>query len=162
MLILYNPTSSAGRKPILPMSLLALGAVLEGKHDYGIIDGNLEKDPLNALNRAVLETRADIMGITVMPGPQLNHAFPLCRQLKALHPSLRIIWGGYFPTQHPGACLRSGCVDFVVRGCGELAFETLVETLSSGGDVSKVPSLSYTDPASGEIVSRALSRLGMK
>ncbi len=31
MLILYNPPSNAGRKPVLPLSLLALGAVLEGR-----------------------------------------------------------------------------------------------------------------------------------
>ena len=30
-LVLYNPRSSAGRKPVLPMSLLAVGAVLEGR-----------------------------------------------------------------------------------------------------------------------------------
>ena len=33
------------------MSLLALGAVLEGEHDYAIVDGNLERDPLAALDR---------------------------------------------------------------------------------------------------------------
>jgi len=54
------------------------------------------------------------------------------------HPDLKIIWGGYFPTQHPEPCLRSGCVDFVVRGCGEYAFEALVGALRSGGDVSEI------------------------
>jgi hypothetical protein len=29
MILFYNPQSSAGRKPILPLSLLAIGAVLE-------------------------------------------------------------------------------------------------------------------------------------
>ena len=40
MILLYNPPSSSGRKPILPCSLLALGALLEGKHAYEIVDGN--------------------------------------------------------------------------------------------------------------------------
>ena len=31
MIILYNPQSSANRKPILPISLLAIGAVLEAR-----------------------------------------------------------------------------------------------------------------------------------
>ena len=76
MLILYNPPSNAQRKPILPMSLLALGALLEGQHEYRIVDGNLEADPLAALERAIDETGADILGVTVMPGPQLNAAVP--------------------------------------------------------------------------------------
>ena len=45
MILLYNPPSSARRKPVLPMSLLALGALLEGEHEYRIVDGNLERDP---------------------------------------------------------------------------------------------------------------------
>jgi len=46
MILLYNPQSSPNKKPILPMSLLALGAVLEGDHDYRIIDGNRQADGL--------------------------------------------------------------------------------------------------------------------
>ena len=44
MLLLYNPPSSATKKPVLPMSLLALGAVLEGTREYLVVDGNLESD----------------------------------------------------------------------------------------------------------------------
>ena len=61
MLILYNPPSSAGRKPVLPMSLLALGALLEGEHDYCIVDGNLEPDPVAAMDRIIREQGADLL-----------------------------------------------------------------------------------------------------
>lgn len=145
MLILYNPISSANRKPVLPMSLLALGALLEDKIDYTIVDGNLVEDPLAALDRLVRETGADILGVTVMPGPQLIDAAPVCRRLKERHPELTIVWGGYFPTQHHEACLRSGYVDYVVRACGEFAFRDLVEALRSKGDLSSIPSLAFRD-----------------
>src|SRR5713226_5525678 len=98
--VLYNPPSNARRKPVLPMSLLAVGSLLEGEHDYRIVDGNLETDPVEALDRAIQDTRADVLGVTVMPGPQLSHAVPHCRALKARHPNLTVVWGGYFPTQH--------------------------------------------------------------
>jgi anaerobic magnesium-protoporphyrin IX monomethyl ester cyclase len=49
MLILYNPVSTAPGKTVLPMSLLALGAVLEEKYPYEIIDGNLLADLANQL-----------------------------------------------------------------------------------------------------------------
>ena len=143
MIILYNPPSSASRKPVLPMSLLALGALLESDHEYQIIDGNLEQAPLSRLEQVIAESRARIIGITVMPGQQLSHAVPLCRQLKAAHPELTIIWGGYFPTQHPEACLRSPYVDYVIRGYGEVAFRNLVECLEKKQDPSHVPGLAF-------------------
>ncbi len=85
MLILYNPVSSAGRKPILPMSLLALGALLEGEEAYAIVDGNLVADPLAELDARIRETGADLLGMTVMPGPQLAQATELSKALKARH-----------------------------------------------------------------------------
>ncbi|NUM67901.1 hypothetical protein HUU39_21965 [candidate division KSB1 bacterium] len=41
MIILYNPPSTPSKKPHLPMSLLAVAALLEGEFDYEIVDGNL-------------------------------------------------------------------------------------------------------------------------
>ena len=61
MLVLYNPVSSSTRKPVLPMSLLALGAVLEGDEPYVIVDGNLESDPLAALERRIRDDGADLL-----------------------------------------------------------------------------------------------------
>ena len=40
--LLFNPRSSARRTPVLPMSLLAVGAVLEGRYEWSIVDGNLD------------------------------------------------------------------------------------------------------------------------
>lgn len=112
------------------MSLLAVGAVLEGKYEYRILDGNLEDDPFAALSDAIQASPdAPILALTVMPGPQLEQAVPLCRQLKARYPDLLIIWGGYFPTQHWDVCLRSPFVDYVVRGHSEYTFIQLLDTL---------------------------------
>ena len=72
MIILYNPRSSTTRKPILPMSLLALGAVLEGREDYLIVDGNIEPRPLQQLDRRIRETGAAVLGVTVMPDTSLS------------------------------------------------------------------------------------------
>jgi len=151
MIILYNPPSNAQRKPILPMSLLALGALLENKHDYVIVDGNLERDPVAALERAIRHTGATLLGVTVMPGPQLNEAVPTCRQLKLLFPNLTIIWGGYFPTQHYEVCLKSDFVDYVVRGHGEIVFKNLLDILTRNGDPTALPGLAYRDRATGEV-----------
>jgi radical SAM superfamily enzyme YgiQ (UPF0313 family) len=157
MLILFNPTSNARRKPILPMSLLALGAALEGTHDYAIVDGNLEPDPFMSIDRMVRERGADVLGVSVMPGPQLSAAVPLCRQLKQAHPSLTIVWGGYFPTQHYEPCLRAPYVDYVVRGHGEAVFRALLDALRAGDDPTTLPGLAFRHPVTGEPTTNPLA-----
>lgn len=142
MLILYNPQSSANRKPILPCSLLAVGAVLEGKHEYQIVDGNLEDDPLARLDAIIRSQGGDeqvVLGFTVMPGPQLQQSTPLAREIKRRHPQAIIVWGGYFPTQHWDVALRSDFVDFVVRGHGELAFVELLAALQKAAPSASQP-----------------------
>jgi len=157
MIILFNPPSNATRKPVLPMSLLAVGALLDGVHDYRIIDGNLVHDPLEVLDQAIRETGSDLLAITVMPGPQLSHAVPISRELKARHPSLTIVWGGYFPTQHYDVTLRADYVDYVVRGHGELIFRAFVDAFVAGKDPYDISGLAYRHPLSGEVVSNPLA-----
>ena len=157
MIVLYNPPSNAQRKPILPMSLLALGALLENQHDYVIVDGNVEPDPLAALTRVIVETAATVLGVTVMPGPQLASAVPTCRTLKARFPELIIVWGGYFPTQHYEVCLTSDCVDYVVRGHGEVVFKNLMDMLARGDNPADLPGLAYRDRLTDDVRSNDLA-----
>lgn len=159
MLVLYNPESSAQRKPVLPASLFALGALLEGEHDYLIVDGNLERDPVTAIDTAIRGKGADLLAVTVMPGPQLEAAAAHCRKLKSLHPRLTVVWGGYFPTQHYDACLRSPFVDYVIRGHGEVVFKNLVDRLRRSEDPSDLAGLAYRHPKLGAVTSNALAAI---
>ncbi len=155
--VLYNPVSSASRKPVLPMSLLALGAALTGDVELRIVDGNLESDPVLALDSAIRQTGATVLGVTVMPGPQLHDAVPVCQRLKVLHPGLVVVWGGYFPTQHWEACLRSGLVDYVVRGHGEVVFKSVLAALRQGGDPAHLPGIASREPRTGQPASNPLA-----
>ncbi len=144
MILLYNPPSSAQRKPILPCSLLALGALLEGRHDYAIVDANLlglpalPGDTVELLDRRIRQTDAAILAVTVMPGPQLQDAVPVCTELKRRHPKLTIIWGGYFPSQHSQTVLKSDFVDYVLRGHSERAFVALLDALADGATKQQI------------------------
>jgi anaerobic magnesium-protoporphyrin IX monomethyl ester cyclase len=156
MIVLYNPPSNAARKPVLPMSLLALGALLEDRHDYRIVDGNLEKDPVAKLDRAIGDTGADLLAVTVMPGPQLAQAVPHTRALKQRYPALTTVWGGYFPTQHYEACLTDDSVDYVIRGHGEVAFRSFVDARKDGRGLRAIPGIAYRDRTTGRIVTNGL------
>ena len=49
MIILFHPRATRPRNCRLPLAVLALAAVLEGREEYSIIDGNLEDDPTGAI-----------------------------------------------------------------------------------------------------------------
>ena len=149
MIILVNP-KSAKWKHRLPMSIMSLGAVLEGRHPYEIVDGNFESDLETKLVGTIKETNAKYLGITVMPGPQLLQAIPLTQNLKGRFPEIKVVWGGYFPSLHANVVLQSGFVDFVIRGQGELSFLELMDALERNTSVDHIPGLSFL--RDGEVV----------
>ncbi|HEX5473369.1 MAG TPA: radical SAM protein [Vicinamibacterales bacterium] len=134
MIVLFNPWSTPSPKKPLPMSLLAIASMLEGAFDYEIVDGNLVDDPVARIVEIGRQRRLTAIGITVMPGPQLDHAVPASRRLKGALPGVPIVWGGYFPSQHADVCLRAPYVDFCVQSQGERAFLALARVLATGGD----------------------------
>ena len=143
MIILFNPQAAKRKNRRLPLSVLALGAVLEGKHEYVIVDGNVEADP-TARILALLDSHRDaVLGVTVMPGPQTKAALPACKAVKARFPKVPIVWGGYFPSIYPDACLNAEYVDYVVRGQGEDTLVELLAALQSGSSLDAIRGLSF-------------------
>jgi radical SAM superfamily enzyme YgiQ (UPF0313 family) len=146
--LFYNPVSTSPGKQRLPLSLLAVAAVIAEDYDVEFIDGNLVADPASQIIARAQATGARLLAVTVMPGPQLRQAVPVCRAVKAALPGLTILWGGYFPTQHHEVTLRSDFVDYVIQGQGEAPFRTFVDRLHQGGALHDTPSLAYRDSGS--------------
>ena len=143
MIVLVNPASTPSPKKPLPMSLLAVGALLEGEFEYAIVDGNIEPDVVGRIEAIAAQSAITAIGITVMPGPQLCRAVPLSRALKQRLPGVPIVWGGYFSSQHTDTVLRDQSVDFCVRGQGERAFLSLTRVLRTGGAFDGIAGISY-------------------
>jgi radical SAM superfamily enzyme YgiQ (UPF0313 family) len=148
-ILFYNPVSTSPGKQRLPMSLLAVAAMIADDYDFELIDGNLIDDPAQHIIQRVQATGARLLGVSVMPGPQLRQAVPVCKRLKEAVPELTIIWGGYFPGGHYDTVVRSDYVDYAIIGQGEIAFRRFVDAFYSGGSIQDVPSLAYHD---GEMV----------
>src|SRR5215468_712436 len=96
--LLVNPRMSRLEKARLPLSLLNLGAVLEGERPWRIVDGNVEPDPARAALAALGSQPHALVGVTVMPGPQVAPAIEISSAIRAAFPEVPIVWGGYFPT----------------------------------------------------------------
>ena len=125
--LLINPHMCDPSSVRLPLSVLALGAMLEGQYDYQIIDGNVDAEATQTVLTALTESRCDLVALTVMPGPQVGPAITLASAVRVAQPHVPIAWGGYFPTLYPDAALNAPYVDYVVRGQGE---DTLLELLA--------------------------------
>jgi len=128
--LLINPRTGAAKNAGLPLSLVHLGAALEGSWRWDIVDGNRTPDPVRtALARLSARPHA-LCGVTVMPGPQVITAIEISGAIRKAFPAVPIVWGGYFPTLYPDAAINAPYVDTLVRGQGE---QTLVDLLSASG-----------------------------
>lgn len=138
-LIIFNP-KSANAKHRIPNSILQVGAAIHGKYDYIIIDGNLEKNPLDKILEFLKTGAFKYFCSTVMPGPQLKQAIPFTKKIKKLFPNIIIIWGGYFASNQYKVCMDSGYVDYIINGPGDNAFPNLINVLESNYDLNSISS----------------------
>lgn len=145
MIVLYNPWSTPSYKKPLPMSILAVASMLEGRYDYEIVDGNLLDDPVARIIELGQSKKLTAIGFTVMPGPQLNHAVVDARRIKAALPDVPIVWGGYFPSQHYETVLQDDAIDIIVHSQGEQTLLELIDTLVRGGDLSSIFGVIYKE-----------------
>jgi anaerobic magnesium-protoporphyrin IX monomethyl ester cyclase len=130
--LLINPRTSRPRSTRLPLSVLNLAAVLEGRRPWQVLDGNLAP-PVEPALRALAERPHALVGVTVMPGPQVAPAIEISAAIRARFPAVPIVWGGYFPTLYPDAAINAPYVDYLVRGQGEATVVELLSRLADAG-----------------------------
>jgi len=130
--LLVNPAITSADRARFPLSLLALAAAIEPRHDVTIVDANVEDDAVALVGRLLGQRRFDAVGLTVMGGPQLRTAIELSQAIRARRATLPIIWGGYFPSLYPDVAMRADYVDYVIRGQGETGILGLLDALVEG------------------------------
>jgi anaerobic magnesium-protoporphyrin IX monomethyl ester cyclase len=129
-----------------PLGVAYLAAYLRGngKHSVDIIDMNAQ--PVELQNIPWRDW--DVVGIS---GDTSRHNEVLEIAAHAKEAGRIVVTGGYHVTFLDEEALRTGNVDYVVRGEGEEIFAELVDALADGGDISKVNGISYLD-ADGNVV----------
>jgi anaerobic magnesium-protoporphyrin IX monomethyl ester cyclase len=145
MILFYNPKAARYRNRRLPLSILSIASMLQGKEEYAIVDGNLDPNPTETLVSIIQNSSVELLAVTVMPGPQTVGAVASCREIRARFPNLPIVWGGYFASNYTAATLNATYVDYAVRGQGEQTFVELIEALRGKRDFKTISGLSYKD-----------------
>src|SRR5207237_8154384 len=80
--------------------------------------------------RYIRDCGVQIVGIGCMTC-ELPDALAEARRLKETHPGIKIVFGGAHPSADPEECLRSGVVDYVIVGEGEIPLAALLEALEN-------------------------------
>ncbi|HEY1471052.1 MAG TPA: radical SAM protein [Candidatus Acidoferrum sp.] len=145
MIILFNPRATRPRNRRLPLSVMALAAVLEGREEYRIVDGNLDENPTATILELIRHHNVEMLGVSVMPGPQMLAAMTSCKEIRSQHPKLPIVWGGYFPSIYSDSALNARYVDYVVRGQGEETLLELIDAMRGKRPFDGILGLSYKD-----------------
>lgn len=140
--ILFNPRS-ADAKHRLPNTILQVGASVMEAYEVVLIDGNMETNPLGEILELLDTGNYQLVGFTVMPGPQLHQAIPFVKSIREKHPEVNIVWGGYFASNQCDVVLKSGYVDYVINGMGDIAFPKLLKALEHNLPVSEIKNLIY-------------------
>jgi anaerobic magnesium-protoporphyrin IX monomethyl ester cyclase len=140
--LLVNPKSAIAKHRV-PNSVLNIAASIEGKYEWVIVDGNREQDPMLKIMQYLETGEFRYVGFTVMPGPQLKQAIPFSKTIRDFFPEIKIIWGGYFPTNQYKVVLNSGYVDFVVNGPGDHCFPKLIDALENNKPYELIKNLIY-------------------
>jgi anaerobic magnesium-protoporphyrin IX monomethyl ester cyclase len=145
MVILFNPRATRPRNRRFPLSILALAAVLEGREEYVIVDGNVDPHPTKTLTELIRKHPVELLGVTVMPGPQMVAAIEACSHIRRNYSHVPIVWGGYFPSIYTATSLNAAYVDYAVRGQGEDTLRELLGALRGERKIEDISGLSYKD-----------------
>ena len=141
--LFYQPYCFDGF-PRMPLPLMSVARMVDrARFEPVIIDANLEENALDQLRQTVDESPL-LVGMSVMPGDQVRNAYEHSKLLKAHNPRLPIVWGGYFPSMYPEACLSTGVVDVLVKGYGERTFAELLGHYAGGGTTADLSGIAGT------------------
>jgi anaerobic magnesium-protoporphyrin IX monomethyl ester cyclase len=121
-----------------PLALIHLAAPLVARGvEVRIVDSAVIADCVRAVTEAC--AGAACLGISLVTGPMITQGAQVARAVKARHPRLPVVVGGWHPSILPEQTLGCEAVDAVVRGQGELTFAEIVERCSAGeGDLTGV------------------------
>lgn len=127
--------------------VLILDCLLEGYYEeskrvgdrirYGLSDEGIKK--------RIMESKPDLVGVSCLISNNYKDAHNVCGIVKEIDKSLITVMGGAHATCLPLETMKDENIDFIILSEGEYSTVELIETLNSGGDLSKLDGLVYRD-----------------
>jgi len=122
-----------------PIGLLAIaGALLKAGFEVELIDPQIQKDCLSAID-AALDDDPIFAGMTTFMGTNILNARDIAMRIKKYSPNTPIVFGGPLATSSPAMCFERTPVDYIVMGMGETTSCRIASALLNNSAVEEIP-----------------------
>jgi len=150
VLLINSEPYHVEQKSAVPLGLLSIAAHLtKHGHSVRIYDRVVERGSLKEHYDAF---RPDIAGVSALGVQSFPDAIRVSKWLKKRR--VPVIWGGHVPSALPDIVLKTGAVDFVTVGEGEITMLELIEALERKAPLSGVDGLAYMENGTIKINNR--------
>lgn len=123
-------------------ALTSLAGNLDPHHQVAVADLILVQDRVRqTVTELMRSCDPDVLGLSVMTF-QRRTAGRIIELARSIKPNVKVAVGGYDPSLAEDA-YREMCVDYLIRGEGEVTFRDLLRTLEQGNSVDGICGLSY-------------------
>lgn len=134
-----KPSLSKRSYQTFPLGVLSIASYLQNKgHTVKIIDRSFDS---TNIQKTINEFSPALVGITVMSAVVYDDAIKISKICKKNN--LPVAWGGFIASALYECALKEPCVDYVVRGEGELTFEELINSIENNLDISTVDGIAF-------------------
>ncbi len=128
----FKPAAKLAAQPQMPLGILYLSAILEqAGHRVAIVDGDVDRMGPIEITEYAGRWGADVVGVSATT-PVYTMANRVLAQVKATHPDLVTILGGFHLTALPEQTMAETPADFGVYGEGEQTIIELTAALERG------------------------------
>jgi len=129
--LLINPKCWTDPPPsYLPYGILWIAGFLRSHGiSVSVFDRNVDT---RRTSDVILAARPSIVGLSVLTGPVIMDAIRISKDVRALAPGAKVLWGGIHTTIFPEYVLKNDYVDYVVVGEGEAPTLEIAEAILSG------------------------------
>ncbi len=143
--LLVNPGSEVNPRfktyAVFPNGILFLAAVLErAGHQVKVYDNIVDRrKPAD-----FVEFNPELIGYSVLTGPDITQAILQSKEFKALLPEAKIVWGNVHPSCVPEQTMAEEFIDYIIVGAGETALLQLIDRLEKGApELANIAGLVY-------------------
>lgn len=122
---------------VVPYNLCMLAAMIRDFCEIVIIDANTENFDELEFKAALAQSRADVVGVTVMMDQFAKSGHLAAKLAKEALPGSVIVMGGVYATINYDQAIADVSLDYVYRGEGEYGFRDFLKYLWHGTDFPK-------------------------
>ena len=147
-ILLISPPTNSVIKEILgttgaPIGLAYLASMVRDEDDVKIVDSLANNLSFNDVRNIIKKYDPDLIGLTATTS-MIKDAYKVAKIAKDINEEVKIVIGGPHVTFMAERTLEEcNCIDYVVRGEGELTFKELVEHLKGKKEIKAIKGLTY-------------------